>query len=383
MKKLMLWMLALAAAPGGALFAQNIVGSWQGTLNGPPGRPGLRIVVKFSRADDEKLKAVLYSIDQGGQPINASAASLQGSTLKMSVNAIGGEYEGKVGSDGNSIAGTWTQGPQPMPLNFVRETPQTAWAIPEPAPPPKLMPADAKPHFEVATIKPSQPDAKGSSILVGRGGSNLFTTTNTTLKDLIVFAYGLHARQVTGGPAWIENDKYDLSGKPDLDGIPNVDQLKAMLQQLLTERFQIASHREKKELSVYAITVAKTGLKINKTENGGGNLPGFGGRGPGNIFVRNSNMTEFAGFLQSRIVDRPVVDQTALTGKYDFSLKWTPDASEPAVPGQPAAAPAATDADAPPDLFAAFQQQLGLRLESTKAPVEVLVVDKVEKPSDN
>ena len=125
-------------------------------------------------------------------------------------------------------------------------------------------------------------------------------------------------------PPGTENDKSDLSGKPDLDGVPNVDQLKAMVRQLLMERFQLTSHREKKELSVYAITVAKTGLKIHKIESDEGNLPGFGGRGPGNIFVRNSNMTEFAGFLQSRLVDRPVVDQTELTDKYDFSLSGRP-----------------------------------------------------------
>ena len=94
-------------------------------------------------------------------------------------------------------------------------------------------------------------------------------------------------------------------------------------------------------------------------------------------------MDEFAGFLQSRIVDRPVVDRTSLPGRYDFTLKWTPDVNQPPAPGQPAPPPAASDVDAPPDLFAAFQQQLGLKLEATKAPVEVLVIDKVEKASDN
>jgi uncharacterized protein (TIGR03435 family) len=382
MKKLMMWIVVFAASAGGGLFAQNIAGTWQGSLPGPQGKQGLRIVLKISRADDEKLKGVLYSIDQGGQPINASAVSQQGGTLKMAVVAIGGDYEGKVSPDGNSITGTWTQGPQPLPLNLVRATAETAWTIPEPPPPPKMMPADAKPVFDVSTIKPSKPDARGTSILVGRGGSNLFTTTNTTLKDLITFAYGLHARQVSGGPAWIENERYDLTGKPDQAGVPNVSQLQAMVQKLLTERFGLTFHREKKELSVYAITVAKSGLKLNKTENSTGNLPGFGGRGPGSIAVRNSNMADFAGFLQGRILDRPVVDQTALTDRYDFTLKWTPDTAQPPAPGQPAP-PAVTDADAPPDLFAAFQQQLGLKLESTKAPVDVMVIDKVEKPSEN
>src|SRR3954467_6236003 len=170
MKTLMVWIVALVAAP--ALFAQNIVGTWQGQLQGPEGRPPLRIVIKISRADDESLKAVLYSIDQGGQPLTASSATQQGSTVKMTVAAIGGNFEGKLSVDGDSIAGSWTQGGPTIPLNLTRATPTTAWEIPPPPPPTKLMPADAKPTFEVATIKPSRADAPGRSILVGRGGSN-------------------------------------------------------------------------------------------------------------------------------------------------------------------------------------------------------------------
>jgi len=382
MKKLLLWMLALAAAPGGALFGQNITGSWQGSLAGPPGRPPLRLIIKISRADDESLKAILYSIDQGGQPINASSATQQGSTLKIAIAAIGGNYEGKLSADGASITGTWTQGgPTPAPLNLARATPETAWAIPDPPPPPKVMAKDANPSFEVATIKPSKPEAQGTSFLVGRGGGNLFTTTNTTLSDLITFAYGLHARQLTGGPAWLESDKYDVTGKPDQPGVPNVTQLRTMVQKLLVDRFQLTFHHEKKELSVYAITVAKTGLKISKSQ-GAGNLPGFGGMGPGAIRVQNSTMAEFAEFLQSRLVDRPAVDQTGLTDRYDFQLKWTPDGLRAAA-AEPNAAPASTNPDAPPDLFTAFVQQLGLKLESTKAPVDVMVIDKVQKPSEN
>src|SRR5260370_42308919 len=125
----------------------------------------------------------------------------------------------------------------------------------------------------------------------------------------------------------MENERYELTGKPDREGIPNITQLKAMVQKLLTERFQLTFHREKKELSVYAITVAKAGLKLNKTENSPGNLPGFGGRGPGSIAVRNSTMSDFAGFLQSRILDRPVVGHTSLSDRYDFTLTWTPDST--------------------------------------------------------
>jgi uncharacterized protein (TIGR03435 family) len=372
MKKLALWLLA--AAP---LLAQNIVGTWQGTLATPQGQ-SLRLVLKVSRADNESLKAVLYSIDQQSPPINASAATLQGSSFKVTIPAIGGGYEGKF--EGDTITGTWNQGAG-TPLNLARATPGTEWAIPEPPPPPKLMPKDANPTFEVSTIKPSKPDSPGKSILVGRGGANLFTTTNTTVYELIAFAYGVHPRQIAGGPSWIDADKWDISAKPDQSGMPSVTQLSKMVQKLLEDRYQLTFHREKKELSVYAIMVAKSGSKLAKSE-AQGNLPGFGGP-PGNIGARNTTLEEFAGFLQARVLDRPVVDQTGLSGRFDLQLKYAPDAAQQAQagPGAPAPAPAVnTDL---PDLFAAFQQQLGLKLESTKAQVDVMVIDKLTKPSEN
>ncbi|HLK66447.1 MAG TPA: TIGR03435 family protein [Bryobacteraceae bacterium] len=379
MKRLLLRTIALAASFMGGLYGQNISGTWQGTLTPPQGRP-LRIVVKISRADNESLKAVFYSIDQPAPPINVSSVALQGAVLKMDIPALAGSYEGKLAADGNNITGTWSQG-VPIPLNLLRATAETAWAIPDAPPPPRLMPADAKPTFEVATIKPSNPDQPGQSILVGRGGGNLFTTTNTTLKDLIVFAYGLHTKQVAGGPGWMESEKYDISGKPDTAGIPNVVQLQSMVQKMLEERFQLTFHKEKREMSAYAITIGKSGLKIKKTENNAGSLPGFGGRGPGDIIVRNATMTEFAGFLQSRILERPVVDQTNLTDRFDFGLKWTPDSVQSAAGSNPPPTP--EGADAPPDLFTAFLQELGLKIESVKTPVEVMVIDKVEKASAN
>jgi hypothetical protein len=110
MKKLILWIIALAALPGSALLAQSITGTWQGALQIPQAPNGeLRIVIKISTTDADNLKAVMYSIDQGGPPMNASAFTLQGSTVKMSVAGIGGTYEGKLSGDGNSIAGTWSQ----------------------------------------------------------------------------------------------------------------------------------------------------------------------------------------------------------------------------------------------------------------------------------
>jgi uncharacterized protein (TIGR03435 family) len=214
----------------------------------------------------------------------------------------------------------------------------------------------------------------------------MLNTTDTSVSDLIKFAYGVHPRQITGGPAWLETEKYDVTGKPDVAGLPSLNQLKIMVQKLLADRFQLTFHRDQKEQSVYAITVVKTGAKMAKNETNPNGLPGFGGPPLRGFNVRNSTMAEFAGVMQANFMERPVVDQTGFGAtRYDFVLKWTPDGAQPS-PGGGAGAgatPATDNLEAPPDLFTAFQQQLGLKLESTKAPVDVLVIDRVEKPSAN
>ena len=375
MKRWMRWTIALAVS-GGALMAQDVAGTWQGTLQA--GRE-LRIVIKISKPDASGLKAVMHSIDQGGQGISAATVTLQGTTLKFTIPAISGSYEGRLSGDGNTIAGTWTQG-NPLALNLTRATPATEWTIPEPPPPPKPMAADANPVFEVATIKPSNPDTPGNQIRVAP--PRRFFTTNTTLSDLIRFAYGVHARQITGAPSWVESDRYDVDAKFDREGIPNEKQLKSMVQKLLAERFQLGFHRDKKELSVYAIVPGK-GSKLAKSDGDPNGLPGLFFRQLGALNVRNANMTDFANLLQSTVLDRPVVDQSGLTGRFDFTLNWTPDEFQFGGAGRRAAAAAANQADAPPNLFTAIQEQMGFKLDSTKAPAEVLVIDKVEKPSEN
>ena len=375
MTKFMLPIFALALT-GATLFAQSIAGTWQGALQA--GGRELRVVFKISTTDADSLKAVMYSIDQGGQPISVSSVTAQGSVVKMSVVGIGGSYEGKLSADGTAITGTWTQGPQPLPLNLKRATNETAWTIPEPPPPPKPMAANANPTFEVATIKPSKPDAMGKGFRVN---GRRFTTLNTSLSDLMTFAYGLHARQITSGPAWMESDKYDLEAKPDGEGQPNETQWKTMVQKLLADRFKLTFHHDKKELPVYAIVVGKTGSKLTKSDGDPNGLPGLFFRGLGVLPARNATMADFAGVMQTAVLDRPVVDQTGLTGRFDFMLTWTPDEFQ--FGGLGAKVPPPLDNATAPDLFTAMQQQLGLKLESTKAPVDVLVVDHVEKPTDN
>ncbi len=147
MKKRMLSILALIVLPC-ALFAQDLTGSWQGTLNA--GRE-LRVVMKIAKGDAATpFKAVMYSIDQPGPGIPVGAITIQNGNVKMAIPGIGGSFEGKLNGEGNVMAGNFTQGPSPLPLTLTRATEQSAWAIPEPPPPPKPMAADANPTFEVA-----------------------------------------------------------------------------------------------------------------------------------------------------------------------------------------------------------------------------------------
>ena len=165
-----------------------------------------------------------------------------------------------------------------------------------------------------------------------------------------------------------------------MEGQPNLKQMRVMVQKLLADRFQLAFHNEKKELPAYAITVAKGGVKLTKNEGNPKGNPGYGG-GPAGMRVINSTIQEFIGFVLNDALEMPVVDQTGLgPARFDFVLKWTPDAFQ-TQPGGPAAG--TPPADAPPDIFTAMQQQLGLKLESTKTLVDVMVIDKVERPSDN
>lgn len=378
MKKAPFWIAIFAAFSGPALLAQDLTGTWQGTLQGPQ---ELRTVIRISKGNNGALTGAMYSIDQGGRPIPINPVTLTGTAVKLTMPGLGGTYEGKIEPDGNSITGTWTQGgPKPIPLNLKRATTETAWAIPEPPPPPKPMAADANPEFEVATIKPSKPDTPGRAFRVTP--NRQFSTINTTLSNLIEFAYGVHGKQIVGAPSWVETEKWDITAQPGGEGQPNDRQWKMMLQKLIRERFQLEFHRDKRELSVYAITPGKGPHKLTKSEGNPAGLPGLFFRGLGNLPATNATMADFAGVLQNAVLDRPVVDQSGITGRWDFQLRWTPDEFQ--FGGLGVRPPAPTNAaDAPPDLFTAFQEQLGLKLESTKAPAEVLMIDRAAKPSDN
>lgn len=243
-------------------------------------------------------------------------------------------------------------------------------------------------EFEVATIKPTAQDWRGGRYITMQG-AHRFIVMNATLKFLLAAAYNLNQKSISGGPDWIDAERYDiLAGTPNEEK-PTLDEQMAMLRKLLTERFSLAFHREPRELSIYELSVARGGSKLQPSK-----LPPdaqsvvvntlYPGKDPGSIEhvlmpARNGTIAEFAAVMQRTVLDRPVVDKTGLTGKYDFDLEWTPDEGQ--FGGAFKVSPAE---DSPkPSLFAAVQQQLGLRFEATRGRVEVMVMDRVERPSAN
>ncbi|HYR85987.1 MAG TPA: TIGR03435 family protein [Terriglobia bacterium] len=279
---------------------------------------------------------------------------------------------------------------------------------------------NARPSFDVASIKPNNSGI--NRIGIGAPGGT-FNGTNVTLRLLVRFAYRVQDFQILGGPKWMDTDHFDIQAKPE-GGARQIppEQMSLMVQSLLEDRFQLKLHRETRELPTYTLVVAKDGPKIKSSpdqtppappqpgERGAGprgeavagprggpeGLRGaFGGTPPRGAFGmgRGSMMASAVPLstlinVLSQQLGRPIIDKTDLKGLFDIQLQWTPDVGQAGgpfgafAPGGPEPPPPPVDASGP-SIFTALQEQLGLRLESTKGPVEVLVIDSVQPPSEN
>jgi len=233
---------------------------------------------------------------------------------------------------------------------------------------------DREPAFEVATIKPATPELGFGFQINGR----YLKSPSSSLSNLVAFAYQLHPRQITGGPAWLETEKYSLLAEAPAEGKPD---MMAMLRTLLADRFQLKFHRAEKELSVYAIVPRKTGPKLGDHAGDPNGSPTYGFRALGTMEVNNAGIADFAGWMQRYIMDRPVIDRTGLDRRYTFNLTWKPDETQ--FPDLASQLPSEAGIAERPDLYTAIQQQLGLKLESTRAAVGIMVIDHVERPSAN
>ncbi len=231
--------------------------------------------------------------------------------------------------------------------------------------------AQSAPSFEVASIKPHPEPITFSADAMARGSR--VTATASTLLDLITDAYGVRYDQISGGPGWIKSDHYDLAAKAEGEGPITKDQLRQMLQSLLADRFQLKIHRETRETPVYDLVVAKNGPKLKQVSpDADGRMGGVIANSSGmHLTQSKGTMEQLAHWLSGNGAGRPVFDKTGLTGFYAYTLDWVRADRIP-------------DSDSNvPSIFNAVQEQLGLKLESAKGPIKVIIVDRAEKPSEN
>lgn len=253
------------------------------------------------------------------------------------------------------------------------------------------------PSFEVASIKRDPRGCGGCAVLFDAGGPDRYAPANVTAKMLIEFAYGVKDFQLSGGPTWINSEGFDIDAKIDDATANQIRQLPhdeqeaqkyLMLQSLLADRFRLKITRGTKDLPLYAIVVAKGGPKLASPARGSDGLPTLppGTReftirsGVCTIRANAEPLSQLASMLSTQL-GRIVLDQTGMKGTYNFELQFAVETGPGGAPLPPAQR--GTGAEAAPSLFSAIQEQLGLRLESTKAPVETIVIDHIEEPSVN
>jgi uncharacterized protein (TIGR03435 family) len=233
--------------------------------------------------------------------------------------------------------------------------------------------------FEVASVKPADPDTRGTSIHTANGA---FTATGITARNCITMAYDVQTFQLEGGPGWMADQRFNIAAKlpagsvkgpHDPEGMPKT---REALRAMLADRFQLVVHRETKLMPAYVLVAAKGGPKLKETtdDGAGTNINSNSGK----MSAERISMALFARNLAGTL-GSPVVDMTGLKGVFNLTLEWTPDDV------QSGAKPRAESSEpsAGPSIFTALQEQLGLKLDRQKAPVEMIVIDRIEKPTEN
>lgn len=280
----------------------------------------------------------------------------------------------------SSVCPVMAQSPSPSPSNTLRAG----------NPPPQATAVSAGPEvpkFEVATIKPSKSDnPRGPRMMQNTDGISF---RGVPVNLMINESFGVEDDRVVGEPAWVKN-RYDVEAKVDAEDAAKlenltIDQRKAMLLPLLQDRFNLKYHHETRELPIYALVVAKGGVKM-KPGAPDQPKPHVAMRGRGRI--ESTGTTNMLSHVLSRELERVVEDKTGLTGNYDYTLEYTPDDAGMPMGGGGGgdAAPGRGDRSpdvAGPSLFTALQEQLGLKLEATKSAVDVIVIDHIDLPSEN
>jgi uncharacterized protein (TIGR03435 family) len=254
-----------------------------------------------------------------------------------------------------------------------------------------------RPAFEVASIKVNRTGMRGDPPMARFLPGGRWTVTNLTLRNLVLNSHRLQEFQLTGGPSWVSSDRFDIAATAGRDASP--DELRLMVRTLLAERFKLVTHTERQERPAFDLMIARAdgrlgpGLRTTAADcitfrapvappSPNEPLPqcGFLGQGSANVFFRGVPIEAFARSTLTMRLGRMVVDRTQLSGNFDIDLEWTPGPEEIGPPPPPDANRSAADG---PSLFTALQEQLGLKLESSRALIEVLVIDGATRPSEN
>jgi len=321
----------------------------------------------------------------------ACAAGVSGSDLKQRiVRIMSGRVASQLGASRKFLLGVaaFTAIALPTAIGIFHAAQSAVLARAQDAP------ADI-PKFDVATIKPNK---SGEMRIMMRFLPDGFNMEGVPPQLMLTQAFNVEDDRIVGAPAWVKTDRFDIQAKVAPEDAPKLDKLKreqrsAMLQPLLEDRFNLKFHHETREMPVYVLVVAKGGSKLKPAETAPG---GTGGQrmprmrmSPGNLDAQGAQLDMLAHVLSSQ-VGRTVIDKTGLTGNYDFALHFTPENMPRMGPGPGGPDGGRPGADAPPppdtsgpDIFTAVQEQLGLKLESEKGPVDVIVIDHIDKPSEN
>ena len=349
------------------LKAQEIAGTWQGTV--AAAQPE-RVVLRVARDETGTLRASGYRPGTGTNVMPMTSFTFTPPVVTTEQPYAGMKFQGKLSADGKSISGTWTEGKQSFPLTLTLVTGDEIWK-PDYAGA-ASMAADADPSFDVATIKPTDPNQQMSRYGVR---TRNFKAVNQSVRELIAFAYHLQPRQIEGAPAWASSEHFDVAGKPDLPGQPSEDQYRLMLRKLLAERFNLKVHTEQKEFPVFALMTDKDPPPLTKsdlTAAGYHSTAAFRQLDDGQVEEQFSfySMGDLTEMMMNFIRDRQIVDETGLQGRFDFVLKM------PLEQGH------FTSDEIAIAMFEAVKP-LGFKLVAKKEPLKVVVVDYVERPSPN
>lgn len=365
----------------------DLSGDWQVAFTGAADPK--QVVFRISRAP-AGWRAVVLWVEPGHYAASVPIVRAEGDAISFTATAheLNGSFAGMLNADGSTITGKWTQGGgngngfATQPMTMTRATKDTVWVVaPALGSDAKLIAANLDPTFEVATVKPHDPRVQGGGWRwIGARRFEATMPVGALLADI----YGLQRDQIIGAPDWAFKETYDYVGVPDLPGWPTLEQRYSMERKLLADRFKLKTHMETRDMSGLLLTVAKGGAKMTPSVIVDPGVTFSMRPAPGvtglMVSAQNSSMGDLKRVLQD-MLNQPIVDHTEMKGQFDFDLTCMPD--ETFFGGHMHLPPRDSSSEAAPEIYQAMQQQLGLRLSRYKGPIEVLVIDHIERPSSN